>query len=207
MDKLIFATTNPGKIREVQAILANEKIKVLSLKEAGIEVEVEENGDTFEENALIKARAIAEQVRDAIVLADDSGLEIDYMNGEPGVHSARYLGKDTSYEYKNQVIIERLKDVAEDKRSARFVCAMAAILPMGKVCVAKGIMEGLIAYEIKGENGFGYDPVFYLPQFQMTAAQISEEQKNEISHRGRALRSMKEQLMPYLEKIDRTEAE
>ena len=203
MIKIIFATTNPGKIKEVQAILANDKIKVFSLHEAGIDASIEENGDTFTENALIKAKAIAKLTPDAIVLADDSGLEIDYLDGEPGVHSARYLGSDTPYTYKNQIILQRLKDAPDAKRTARFICAMAAVLPTGETCVAKGIMEGLIAHEIKGENGFGYDPVFYLPQFQMTAAQISAQQKNEISHRGQALKSMKEQLLPYFEKINR----
>lgn len=200
MKIIIFATTNAGKVREVNAIMQESGYEVISLKKAGITVDVDENGTTFEENAVIKAKAIweitgkTEEYKDAIVLADDSGLQIDYLNGEPGIYSARYLGEDTSYEYKNKVILERLEGVPEEKRGARFVCAMAAVLPDGTVLCEKGIMEGRIAHAIEGTNGFGYDPVFYLPQFGMTSASISPEQKNEISHRGRALRLMRERI-------------
>lgn len=200
MKTIIFATTNEGKVREVNRIMQESGYEVISLKQAGITVDVEEDGTTFEENARIKAKAIwdvtvnMEGYEDAIVLADDSGLEIDYLNGEPGIYSARYLGEDTSYEYKNNVILERLKDAPEEERSARFVCAMAAVFPDGRVLCEKGIMEGRIAYSVEGNNGFGYDPIFYLPEFGMTSASITPDQKNEISHRGKALRLIKERI-------------
>lgn len=200
MRTIIFATTNAGKVREVNAIMQESGYNVISLKDAGLVVDVEENGTTFEENAKIKAKAIWEVVEktekytDAIVLADDSGLEIDYLDGEPGIYSARYLGENTSYEYKNGVILERLANASDEERGARFVCAMAAVMPNGTVLCEKGIMEGKIAYSIEGTNGFGYDPIFYLPEFGMTSASISPEQKNEISHRGKALRLIKERI-------------
>lgn len=187
-------------MREVKAIMEESGFDVISLKQAGISADIEEDGTTFEENAMIKAEGIQriacerEGLEQAIVLADDSGLEIDFLNGEPGIYSARYLGEDTSYAYKNQVILERMKDVPENERGARFVCAMAAVLPNGKKLCEKAAMEGRIAYAIAGGNGFGYDPIFFLPQFGKTSAEISPEQKNEISHRGKALRLMKERL-------------
>lgn len=200
MKTIIFATTNAGKVREVNAIMQASGYEVISLKQAGIAVDVDENGTTFEENAKIKAKAIweitvkTENYKEAIILADDSGLEIDYLNGEPGIYSARYLGEDTSYDYKNKVILERMENVPEEERGARFVCAMAAVMPDGEVLCEKGIMEGKIAHAIEGTNGFGYDPIFYLPEFGMTSASISPEQKNEISHRGRALRLIKDRI-------------
>jgi XTP/dITP diphosphohydrolase len=193
MKKIIFATGNKDKMREIKEIMADEPVEILSMKEAGISVDVDENGKTFEENSLIKARAIAEQT-DAIVLADDSGLEIDYLNGEPGVYSARYMGEDTSYDIKNKNLIERLDGVAKEDRTARFVCAIAAVLPDGRELVTRQTMEGYIGYEPDGENGFGYDPIFYLDEFGCSSAAISPEQKNAISHRGKALRAMKEML-------------
>jgi XTP/dITP diphosphohydrolase len=193
MKKIIFATGNKDKLREIKEIMADEPVEILSMKEAGISVDVDENGKTFEENSLIKARAIAEQT-DAIVLADDSGLEIDYLNGEPGVYSARYMGEDTSYDIKNKNLIERLDGVAKEDRTARFVCAIAAVLPDGRELVTRQTMEGYIGYEPDGENGFGYDPIFYLDEFGCSSAAISPEQKNAISHRGKALRAMKEML-------------
>ncbi|MBR1691278.1 MAG: XTP/dITP diphosphatase [Lachnospiraceae bacterium] len=200
MKTIIFATTNAGKVREVEEIIAHSDLRIISLKEAGIVADVEENGTTFEENAQIKARAIRELIaekpeyRDAVVLADDSGLVIDYLGGEPGIYSARYLGEDTPYDYKNKVILQRLEGVSDEQRSARFVCAMAAALPDGELLSVTGVMEGRIAHEIKGENGFGYDPIFYMPEFGMTSAQLDPEQKNAVSHRGKALRLMKERL-------------
>ena len=152
-----------------------------------------EDGKTFEENALIKARAIAAHT-DAIVLADDSGLEIDALNKEPGVYSARYMGEDTSYDIKNQNLIDRLDGVPKEKRTARFVCAIAAVLPDGKELVTRQTMEGYIGWEPEGVNGFGY-PIFYLDEFGCSSATISPEQKNAISHRGKALRAMKELLI------------
>ena len=193
-EKVIFATGNAGKIREAGEILGELDMEVISMKEAGVWVEPEENGTTYAENALIKARAVAALTKDAIVLADDSGLEIDYLNKEPGIYSARYLGEDTSYRIKNKNLIDRLNGVEDEKRTARFVCAIAAVLPDGREFSTLGIVEGRIGYEEKGENGFGYDPIFYVPEFGKTTAELSEEEKNAISHRGRALRAMAEKL-------------
>jgi XTP/dITP diphosphohydrolase len=192
MKKVIFATKNKGKIKEIQAVLG-DSYEVVTMEEAGITVDVDETGTTFEENAVIKAEAIA-KICGEVVLADDSGLEIDYLNGEPGIYSARYMGHDTSYDIKNKSFIDRLEGVPEDKRTARFVCAVAAAIPGKETVVVRGTMEGIIGYEIKGENGFGYDPIFFLPQYGKTSAEISPEEKNEISHRGKALRMIKEKL-------------
>ena len=191
--KLIFATGNENKMKEIRMILSDMGMEILSMKEAGIEADIVEDGKSFEENALIKARAVAAHT-DGIVLADDSGLEIDYLNGEPGIYSARYLGEDTSYHIKNANLIERLSGVPDEKRTARFVCAIAAVLPDGKNFTTRGVIEGRIGYEEKGENGFGYDPIFYLPEYQMTSAELAPELKNELSHRGKALRAMREEL-------------
>lgn len=189
--RIIFATGNQNKMKEIKMILSDLGMEILSMKEAGIDVDVEENGTTFEENALIKARAIAERLPSDIILADDSGLEIDYLNKEPGIYSARYAGKDTSYDIKNQMLIDRLEGVPDEKRTARFVCAIAAVFPDGTEEVVCEAMEGRIGYKIAGANGFGYDPIFFLPEFGMTSAEITSEQKNEVSHRGKALRSMR----------------
>ena len=194
MEKLIFATGNEGKMREIREILGRDGLTILSQKEAGIQTNAEENGTTFEENALIKARAVAEQT-DALVLADDSGLEIDYLGGEPGVYSARYLGEDTSYTIKNNNLIERLAGVPDEKRTARFVSAITAVLPGGEELTTRATIEGRIGYEEKGENGFGYDPIFYVPEFHKTTAELTGEEKNAVSHRGKALRAMKEELL------------
>jgi len=193
MIEILFATSNAGKAKEVQAMFSDLDVDVKTLREEGIDVAIEENGQTFAENALIKAKAIA-GMTDKIVLADDSGLVVDYLNGEPGIYSARYMGEDTSYDIKNARILERMEGVPDDQRTARFVCAMAAIMPGGEVICTEGIMEGLIGYEMKGTNGFGYDPIFYLPEYGMTSSEISPEKKNEISHRGKALRKMQEEL-------------
>jgi XTP/dITP diphosphohydrolase len=193
MKRIIFATGNAGKMVEIRAILADLGIPVLSMKEAGITADIVEDGKSFEENADIKAKAIMELTGD-VVLADDSGLEIDYLNGEPGIYSARYMGEDTSYEIKNQNLIDRLAGVPKEKRTARFVCAISAAFPDGTVLHSRGTIEGIIGYEAKGENGFGYDPIFYLPKYQCTTAELSPEKKNELSHRGKALRMMKEKL-------------
>ena len=193
MDKIIFATGNEGKMKEVRMILEDLGLPVLSLKDAGITADVEENGTTFEENAQIKAKAIMEMTG-ALVLADDSGLEVDALDKEPGIYSARYMGHDTSYHIKNQNIIDRLEGKVGEERSARFVCAIAAAFPDGRVLITRGTMEGRIGYEEKGENGFGYDPIFYLPEYQCYSAELSLEEKNKLSHRGKALRLMKERL-------------
>lgn len=191
--KIVFATSNEGKMREIREILKDLGAEVLSLKEAGVHVDIVEDGVTFEANALIKAKAVWERTG-GIVLADDSGLEIDYLNGEPGVYSARYMGEDTSYEIKNWNLIHRLNGVPEEERTARFACVIAGVLPDGRTLTTRGTMEGFIACEPAGAGGFGYDPILMLKEYGMTSAEITMEQKNEISHRGKALRAMKELL-------------
>lgn len=191
MKRILFATGNEGKLKEIRMILGDLPVPVVSVKEAGISFDIEENGKSFEENARIKAEAIRAMTGEA-VLADDSGLEIDYLDGAPGVYSARFLGEDTSYEIKNAELIRRLEGVPEEKRTARFVCVIACALPDGRVLTSRGVMEGRIALEPRGENGFGYDPIFYLPECGCTSAEIAPEQKNALSHRGKALRAMKE---------------
>lgn len=193
MKKIIFATGNQDKMKEIREILADMDVEVVSMKEAGIQADIVEDGSTFEENAIIKAKTICEMTGE-ITLADDSGLEIDYLNKEPGIYSARYMGEDTSYRIKNANLIERLNGVPDEKRTARFVCAVAAAFPDGSVKTVRGTMEGCIGYEEKGENGFGYDPIFYLPEYGCTSAELSMEEKNKISHRGKALRAIKEEL-------------
>ena len=205
MEKIIFATGNEHKMIEIRAILSDLGAEILSQKEAGIKADVVEDGATFEENAMIKATEIAKianqmpEYKNAVVLADDSGLEIDYLNKEPGIYSARYMGEDTSYHIKNANLISRLEGVSDEKRTARFVCAIAAVLPNGEVLHSEGTIEGIIGYEEQGENGFGYDPIFYLPQYGCTTAQLEPDVKNELSHRGKALRAIKEQLRKYCE--------
>ncbi len=197
MKKIIFATGNAHKMEEIRMILSDLGVEILSQKEAGIAADVVEDGATFEENAMIKAAEIARiaaqnpEYRDAVVLADDSGLEIDYLNKEPGIYSARYMGENTSYDIKNNELIRRLDGVPDEKRTARFVCAIAAAFPDGTKRVVRGTMEGRIGYEIAGENGFGYDPIFYLPEYGCTSAQLTPEKKNELSHRGEGLRKMR----------------
>ena len=196
MKKIIFATGNEGKMKEVRMILADTGYEILSLKAAGISADIVEDGSTFEENAAIKATAISKlpEAEGAVVLADDSGLEIDYLNKEPGIYSARYMGEDTSYDIKNKALIDRLEGVPDEKRTARFVCAIAAAFPDGRVETRRGTIEGRIGYEQAGENGFGYDPIFYVPEFGCTTAELSPEEKNKVSHRGNALRLIKEVL-------------
>lgn len=199
--KIVVATGNKDKVKEIKEILRGMAAEVVTMKEAGIPVEAAENGSTFLENAVIKAKAVAaeaaesEEWRDTVVMADDSGLVIDALNGEPGIYSARYLGHDTSYREKNGDLVRRLTGVPDEKRSARFICAIAAVCPDGRVLTAEAAMEGRIGYEERGENGFGYDPIFYLPEFGATSAELSLEEKNRISHRGKALRLMREKLM------------
>ena len=218
MTKIIFATGNKDKMREIREIMADCDVEIYSMKEAGINIDIVEDGDTFEANSTIKAKAISdyisgkgmseeqkddswkavsEKYKGAIVLADDSGLEIDYLNKEPGVYSARYMGEDTPYDIKNQNLIDRLEGVEKDKRTARFVCAIAAVLPDGEVLVSRETMEGYIGWKIAGENGFGYDPIFYLDEFGCSSAELSREQKNAISHRGKALAGIKKLLRKY----------
>ncbi len=189
MQRIIFATTNENKMKEIREILSDFPVEIFSLKEAGIKADIDENGSSFEENAAIKAEAI-EKMTGAIVLADDSGLEIDYLNGEPGIYSARYMGEETSYHVKNAHLIERLKGVPDEQRTARFVCCVAAAFPDRETAVVRGTIEGRIGYKEEGENGFGYDPYFYVPEFEKTMAELSIEEKETISHRGRALRKL-----------------
>ncbi len=203
--RIIFATGNQEKMKEIRKIMEGCPVEVCSMKDAGIKCDVEENGTTFAQNARIKANGIAEVLRKMykeagkecrdIVLADDSGLEIDALNKEPGVYSARYMGEDTPYHEKNRNLVSRLEGIAVENRTARFVCAIAAVLPDGKVLDTQATIEGYIGYEEKGENGFGYDPIFCVPEFNCTTAELTMEQKNKISHRGKALTAMKEKLL------------
>lgn len=205
--RIVFATGNKDKMKEIRKILGDLDAEILSMKEAGVFEDVVEDGTTFSENAAIKASAIyklleekdPEAAKETVVLADDSGLEVDYLGGEPGIYSARYLGKDTPYTEKNRIIIERLEGAEGEDRSARFVCAIAAALPGGKMLGTLGKMEGRIGYEIAGENGFGYDPIFFLPEYGKTSAEISADEKNAISHRGKALREMEKLLREAFE--------
>lgn len=194
MEKLIFATGNEGKMREIRVIMEDLGMEILSQREAGLNPDVKENGTSFEENARIKAKAVAALAPEAVVLADDSGLEIDYLNKEPGIYSARYAGEDTSYEIKNRMLLKRLEGVPEEKRTARFVCAVAAAFPDGQCLTIRETMEGFIGEDLAGENGFGYDPIFQVPQYGCSSAQLTMEQKNELSHRGKALRKMKDEI-------------
>ncbi len=195
---IIAATGNLHKMREIEEILAGSGITLITMKQAGLDLDIIEDGETFEENALIKARAVA-KASGKIALADDSGLVVDAMDGEPGIHSARWMGHDTSYDVKNREIIrivdeacgKETGDITGPKRSARFVCAVAVVWPDGRERTAIGVMEGRIDTQIRGANGFGYDPIFFLPEYGKTSAQISEEEKNSISHRGKAFRRIR----------------
>ncbi len=197
MKRIIFATSNEGKMKEIRAIMKDLDIELLSLRDSGLNPDIEENGTTFEENAILKAKIISE-LSGEIVLADDSGLEVDYMNKAPGVYSARFLGEDTPYAIKNQYIIDQLKDVEGEARSARFVCVIACVFPNGEIITRRGTIEGMIAHQICGSHGFGYDPIFYVPEYKCTTAEMLPEQKNELSHRGIALRAMKEVILKHI---------
>lgn len=190
--KLIFATNNQGKVNEIRQILG-DKYDVYSLKDLDIHTNIVEDGTTFEENAVIKAKAVCEETHE-MVLADDSGFEVDYLGGEPGIYSARYLGEETSYDIKNAEILRRCENAKDHERTARFVCAIACAYPDGRVETTKGVIEGVLAREPKGTNGFGYDPIFYLPERGCTTGEMEPEEKNRISHRGIALRKMVEKL-------------
>lgn len=192
--KIIVATGNEGKMAEIRQILGSENIIFSSLKDEGLlDIEIIEDGKTFEENAIIKARKICD-ITGKMVLADDSGLEVDYLDKAPGIYSARYMGEDTPYSVKNQHIIDQLEGVEEEKRSARFVCVIACAFPDGRNITTRGVIEGRIGHEEKGTNGFGYDPIFYVPELGCTTSELSPEAKNKISHRGRALTAMYEEL-------------
>lgn len=191
MKKIIFATTNKNKIREVEMMMEDFDVEVVPMSELGIDIDIEETGTTFVDNAIIKAKTIAEMTGE-IALADDSGLEVDYLDGAPGVYSSRFLGENTPYEEKNDYIIDKLKDAKGNERAARFVCAMALVFPNGDMETCYGTIEGLIGYEQKGTNGFGYDPIVYVPKYEMTTGEMDPRLKNSISHRGKALEQMKE---------------
>ena len=201
--KIIFATGNEGKMKEIRMILADLGAEILSMKEAGMDLDIEEDGLTFEENAIIKARAVHAHAKDAVVLADDSGLEIDYLDRQPGVYSSRYMGEDTPYDVKNAAIIRKLAGAVEEERTARFVCVIAAALPDGRILTSQGVFLGRIAHNPAGEEGFGYDPIFYVPDFHATTAELTPEQKNAVSHRGKALRAMKRKLSRYFEEYEK----
>lgn len=200
MMKMVIATGNANKMREIREIFSDLHLEIVSMKEAGAEADPEETGTTFEENSLIKARAVKAALVEkgegnTLVLADDSGLEIDALNKAPGVLSARFMGHDTSYDVKNAALLEKLEGVPEEKRTARFVCAISCILSDGTELVERGTMEGKIGHEIAGENGFGYDPIFIPDGYSVSSAVISPEEKNAISHRGKALRAVYSELL------------
>lgn len=186
---IILATNNKSKVKEISEMMSGNDITFVSLADAGINVEVEETGTTFEENALLKAREIC-KLSGKPTISDDSGLEIDALDGAPGIYSSRFMGEDTSYDIKNNALIEKLENVADPDRTARFRCCMALVLPDGREFVTEGAMEGIIAREPKGINGFGYDPILFIPEYNRTSAELSSEEKNNISHRGEALRKM-----------------
>jgi len=192
--RVVFATGNEGKVEEIRKLLADVDVEVVSMREAGLSFGAEENGTGFVENALIKARACGTHTG-CVILADDSGLEIDALGGEPGIYSARYLGEHTSFHDKMQDLLRRMADVPRERRTARFVCAIAAILPDGTEKVTEGILEGIIDYEEKGAGGFGYDPIFFVPEYGCTCAEMDADEKNAVSHRGRALEKLRRELL------------
>lgn len=190
-ERIIFATGNQNKMKEIHMLLSDLGIPIYSMQEVGIDIDIVEDGSTFEENAVIKAKAIAKLMPDDIILSDDSGLEIDYLDKAPGIYSARFAGVDTSYDIKNKMLLDKLEGVPDERRTARFVCAIAAVFPDGAVETVRGTIEGIIGHGIAGGNGFGYDPIFYLPQYGCTTAELEPDKKNELSHRGNALRAMR----------------
>lgn len=197
-ERIVFATGNKDKMREIRMILSDLDLPILSMKEAGVSADIVEDGKTFLENALIKARAISRLLPNDVIMADDSGLEIDYLNKEPGIYSARYMGEHTSYDIKNNALLQRLENVPAEKRTARFVCAIAAVFPDQGAVASCCTMEGRIADHIAGENGFGYDPIFWLDECGCTSAEVTPEKKNELSHRGKALREIKKKMEAYM---------
>ena len=195
MDKLVFATRNEGKLREIREIF--QGIPVMTMDEAGVHLEIEETGTTFEENALLKARAVFRALSgtgdNVLVMSDDSGIEIDFLGKAPGVYSSRFLGVDTPYEIKNRIILDKLAEAKGEDRSVRYVCAIAAVTPDGREVCLRQTVEGYISEEPAGNGGFGYDPIFFVPEYGRTMAQLTPEEKNKISHRGKALRKMRDQ--------------
>lgn len=195
--KIVFATKNKGKVNEVVKIFNTDKIELVTMEQAGIDIDVVEDGTTFEENAEKKAVEIMKASGEAAI-ADDSGLEIDFLDKQPGIHSARFLGHDTPYSIKNAKILDMLKDVPEEKRTARFVCAVCLALPDGRIIRSKGTLEGRIGNKITGKNGFGYDPIFFISEKNCYSAELSTEEKNKISHRGKAMAEMREKILEIL---------
>ena len=196
--KLIIATSNKDKVREIGEILKDTPFTAVSMHEEGLDPDIVEDGKTFEENALIKARAVHGLAENCYVMADDSGLCIDALDGAPGIYSARFCGEDSTYPEKFAKIFEMLKDVPEEKRTAKFVCSIAVVRPDGTDFTVRGEVCGILHEKPAGDGGFGYDPIFYVPEFGMTTAQMTKEQKNSISHRGKALRAMAEKLKSEL---------
>jgi XTP/dITP diphosphohydrolase len=193
MRNIIVATKNKGKYHEIKEILTDIPFNVLSMEDMNLDIDIVENGNTFEENSLIKAREVCKLTGD-IVIADDSGLEIDYLNGRPGIHSSRFGGENTTDEERNRKLLTILEKVPFEKRKARFVCVIAVVYPEGNYFTVKGTCDGYIDFEPKGKNGFGYDPIFYVPEYDMTTAQMEPKEKHKISHRGKALKLMIEEL-------------
>jgi XTP/dITP diphosphohydrolase len=199
--KLLIATRNRGKLREYRQLLADMPIEVTDLNELGIVEEVAETGDTFVENAIQKALAYA-RLSGLWTWADDSGLEVDALNGEPGVHSARFAGPDATEAARYHLLLQRMAHIPPGQRTARFRCVIAIATPEGRVEVAEGHCEGEIAFTPRGEHGFGYDPVFYLPDRHLTMAELSLEEKNRISHRARAAQTARQILERMLAELD-----
>ena len=195
--KIVFATKNEGKVKEVIKMLNMDKIELITMAQAGIDVDVVEDGTTFEEDAMKKAVEIM-KISGMPAIADDSGLEIDYLDKQPGVHSARFLGHDTSYDIKNKKILEMLEGVPDEKRTARFVSAVCLALPDGRTITTRGTIEGVIGHEIKGTNGFGYDPIFFIPEINKYSAELTTDEKNAISHRGKAIAQMREKILEII---------
>ncbi len=200
-DKILLATKNKGKIREIKSILSDMDIEVVSLDEVDSLPDVEEDGKTFYENALKKAKEIAEAT-DMMTLADDSGLEVDVLGGDPGVYSARYAGDNATDDDNNRRLLDTLRDVPVEKRTARFRCVIVVYHPSGKWMSAEGTCEGIITDQPKGEGGFGYDPIFLLPKLGRTMAELSPDEKNSLSHRANALKSLKKELPQFLESVN-----
>jgi XTP/dITP diphosphohydrolase len=197
MRKFVVATRNKGKMKEIDEILSSLPLQVISMEEAGIGKDIEETGSTFEENAMIKALEIY-RLTGEIVMADDSGLAVDHLGGAPGIYSARFGGEGATDEDKYNKLLGMLQNIPGEKRTARFICAIAVVINEEEKFTVRGTCEGLVGFQPQGSNGFGYDPIFYLPEFERTMAQLSPEEKNRISHRGRALQLMVEELKRYI---------
>lgn len=193
----VVATRNEGKIKEIREIMKCFPFNIISMEQYGITGDIEETGTSFEENALIKATAV-HKTSGGFVMADDSGLEVDFLNGSPGIYSSRFAGENASDKDRNDKLLKLMEGVPFEKRTARFVCAVAVVLPDGTYFTVRGTCEGYIAFEVKGDNGFGYDPLFYMPEYEKTVAQMPKEVKNSVSHRGKALKLMVEELGKYV---------